>query len=45
MVDENKLRALPDAAPLALFRSGELHLVAMHLVSLSNLQNLVGRVT
>jgi hypothetical protein len=43
VVDEKKLRALPDASVLALFRSGELHLVAMHLVSLSNLQNLVER--
>jgi hypothetical protein len=43
IVDEQKLLALPDAAVLALFRSGELHLVSMHLVSLSNMQKLVDR--
>ena len=43
IVDEKKLLALPDAAALSLFRSGELHLIAMHLVSLSNMQKLVAR--
>lgn len=41
VVDEKKLLALPDAAALALFRSGEMHLISMHLVSLSNMQTLV----
>jgi hypothetical protein len=41
VVDEQKLLALPDATALALFRAGELHLVSMHLLSLSNLQRLV----
>ena len=45
VVDEPKLMALPDAAALALFRSGELHLVAMHLASLSNLQRLGARLS
>jgi hypothetical protein len=43
VVDEKKLLALPDATALAMFRSGELGLVAMHLVSLSNMQRLVDR--
>jgi hypothetical protein len=43
VVDEKKLLALPDAAALALFRSGESHLVSMHLASLSNMQKLVDR--
>lgn len=43
VVDENKLRALPDDQVLALFRTGELHLVSMHLLSLSNLSKLVDR--
>ena len=43
VVDEKKLLAVPDATALALFRSGELHLVSMHLVSLSNMQRLVDR--
>ena len=43
VVDEPKLVALPDADALALFRSGVLHLVSMHLASLSNLQRLVDR--
>ena len=43
VVDEQKLFALPDAAALAMFRAGELHLVSMHLASLSNLQRLVDR--
>ncbi len=41
VVDEKKLMALPDAVALSLFRAGELHLVAMHLASLSNMQKLV----
>ncbi|MGV3492950.1 MAG: SapC family protein [Ramlibacter sp.] len=43
VVDEKKLLALPDAQALALFRGGELGLVTMHLLSLSNLQPLVDR--
>jgi hypothetical protein len=43
VVDEKKLMALPDAGALALFRAGELHLVSMHLASLSNMQRLVER--
>ncbi|MCD6079387.1 MAG: sapC family protein [Ramlibacter sp.] len=43
VVDEKMLAALPDATALALFRAGELHLVAMHLLSLSNMQQLVDR--
>ena len=43
VVDEQKLLALPDATALAMFRASELHLVSMHLASLSNLQRLVDR--
>ena len=43
VVDEKKLAALPDDKVTALFRSGELHLISMHLVSLSNLSRLVDR--
>jgi hypothetical protein len=43
VVDEKKLLALPDATALSLFRSGELHLISMHLLSLSNMQRLVDR--
>lgn len=43
VVDEAKLMALPDATALGLLRSGELHLVSMHLASLSNMQRLVTR--
>jgi len=43
VVDEPKLMSLPDAVALSLFRSGEMHLVSMHLVSLSNMQVLVDR--
>jgi len=43
VVDEAKLMALPDATVLSLFRGGELHLVSMHLASLSNMQRLVDR--
>lgn len=44
VVDEKKLMALPDAAVLSLFRAGELHLVSMHLASLSNMRALVDAV-
>ena len=43
IVDEKKLLALPDSAALSLLHSGELHLISMHLVSLSNMQKLVDR--
>jgi hypothetical protein len=43
VVDEEKLMGLPDATVLSLFRSGELHLVSMHLVSLANMKGLVDR--
>jgi len=43
VVDEKKLMSLPDAAALSLFRAGELHLVSMHLASLSNMRTLVDR--
>jgi hypothetical protein len=43
VVDEKKLLALPDAVALSLFRTGELHLIAMHLMSLSNMKALVDR--
>ncbi len=44
VVDEAKLMALPDATVLELFRAGEMHLVSMHLASLSNMKKLVDRV-
>jgi hypothetical protein len=34
--DEKRLLALPDAVALSLFRSGELHLISLHLASLAN---------
>ncbi len=43
VVDEKKLAALPDATVLALFRSGDLHWVSLHLASLANMQDLVER--
>ena len=43
VVDEKKLLALPDAAALSLFRSGEMHLISMHLTSLSNMRDLVDK--
>ena len=43
VVDEDKLRALPDAAVLELHRSGALGLVHAHLLSLDNLNRLVLR--
>ena len=44
VVDEKKLMALPDAIALSLFRSGEMHLVSMHLMSLSNMKALVDKI-
>ena len=44
VVDEKKLMQLPDATALSLFRSGELHLVSMHLMSLSNMKALVDKI-
>ena len=43
VVDEARLAALPDAQAMALFRSGDLHLISMHLLSLSNMRKLVDR--
>jgi hypothetical protein len=43
VVDEKKLLALPDADAMSLYRSGELHLVSMHLTSLSNMRDLVDK--
>ncbi|MDP3759739.1 MAG: SapC family protein [Ramlibacter sp.] len=43
VVDEKKLLALPDAVALSLFRSGELHLISLHLASLPNMKKLVDR--
>ena len=43
IVDEKKLQALPDASVLSLVRSGGMHLISMHLLSLSNMQKLVDR--
>jgi hypothetical protein len=43
VVDEARLMALPDATVLSLFRAGEMHLVSMHLASLSNMRKLVDR--
>jgi hypothetical protein len=45
VVDEKKLLALPDATALAMFRAGELHLVSLHLASLSNMKRLVDRLS
>ncbi len=45
IVDEAKLAQLPDDKVLALFRSGEMHLLSMHLLSLSNMRRLVDRVS
>jgi hypothetical protein len=44
VVDEKKLLELPDATVLPMFRNGELHLVSMHLLSLSNMHKLVDKV-
>ncbi|MDB5751962.1 MAG: sapC family protein [Ramlibacter sp.] len=44
VVDEKKLTALSDCAVRTLFRAGELHLVSMHLVSLSSMQALMERI-
>ena len=43
VVDEPKLMTLPDAVALSLYRSGELHLVSLHLASLSNMQRLADK--
>jgi hypothetical protein len=43
VVDEKRLLALPDAVALSLFRSGELHLISLHLASLANMKKLVDR--
>jgi hypothetical protein len=43
IVDEKKLMQLPDAQVLKMFRAGEMHLVSMHLTSLSNMKSLVDR--
>lgn len=43
VVDEKKFLALPDATVLEMFRGGELHLVSLHLASLSNMKRLVDR--
>lgn len=45
VVDEKKLLALPDPVALSLFRSGELHLISLHLASLSNMKKLVDRMS
>lgn len=45
VVDEKKLLALPDSVALSLFRSGELHLISLHLASLSNMKKLVDRMS
>jgi hypothetical protein len=41
VVDEKKLMELPDETVLSMFRKGEMHLVSLHLASLSNIQRLV----
>ncbi|MDP1968340.1 MAG: SapC family protein [Burkholderiaceae bacterium] len=43
VVDEKQLMALPDAKALALFRAGDLHLISLHLASLSNMQRLTDK--
>jgi hypothetical protein len=43
VVDEKKLMTLPDAVALSFFRSGELHLISMHLMSLANMKALVDK--
>jgi hypothetical protein len=43
VVDEARLRELPDAAVLALHRNGLLALIHAHLVSLDNIRHLVAR--
>ena len=42
-IDEDRLRALPDATVLELFRSGMLTLMQVHLLSLANIRHLVMR--
>ena len=43
VVDEKKLLELPEATVLAMFRNGEMHMVSLHLASLSNIQLLADR--
>ncbi|NBO21258.1 MAG: peptidase [Rhodobacteraceae bacterium] len=43
-VSVEKLRALPDDAVLAMFRSGDLDLIQMHLMSMQQIEPLVARV-
>jgi hypothetical protein len=43
VVDEEKLRALPDATVLELHRSGALGLIQAHLLSLGNAPRLLER--
>ena len=42
-IDEDKLRALPDATVVELHRSGLLALMQVHLLSLANIRHLVSR--
>ena len=42
-VDEDKLRALPEATVLELWRTGLLMLMQAHLLSLANIRHLVNR--
>lgn len=42
-VDEEKLRALPEASVLELWRTGVLMLIQAHLLSLANIRHLVNR--
>jgi hypothetical protein len=44
VIDEKKLMTLPDATVMSLFRTGELHLISMHLASLSNMKALVDKI-
>lgn len=41
VVDESRLMQMPDESVLTMFRAGDLHLISMHLLSLSNLRRLV----
>ena len=43
MVDERKLKALPEATVLSLFRSGELAWIYSHLISIGNFDRLLRR--
>ena len=42
-IDEDRLRALPDATVLELYRTGMLALMQVHLLSLANIRHLVNR--